>query len=112
MKNLLESLKAFYRKQTHSIPGIYRKKGIRPGTDWKVLVGILAICVFVGLCANAFIYFGVHNGLWWDAGGTDAVYQVKINQKLLDGALERFNTQESERKYLETNFSGISDPSL
>lgn len=112
MKNLLSKLKELYQTYTHSVKGIYRKKGIRPGTDWKVIVSVFFICVLVAAGVNTFIYIQVKNNAWWVVDDTNTVYQVKINQKNLDDVLKRFEEQKKKLEAFKSSTVFLNDPSL
>lgn len=114
MKNLVSSLTSFYKKNTHRVRGIYRKKGIRPGYDWKIIVITFMLCVFCAVCAHIFIYINVKNNSWWASEGADTLYQVKIDNKLLTDTLARFQLQNATVQSLQaTNSpSRLADPSL
>lgn len=114
MKDSFSSLITLYKKHTEHVKGIYRKKGIRPGTDWKI---ILVTCMLFALCAigiHIFIYFGVKNNSWWPVENTDTLYQVKIDKKLLNDTLARFSLQADRLKNLQASStpSLLADPSL
>jgi len=92
--------------------GIYRKKGIRPGTDWKIISLTFIFIILCSACIHVFIYIGVKNNSWWGIEETDVFYQVKIDKKLLQTALERFNKQAEELQRLKETPSIQADPSL
>lgn len=101
-----------YRKYTHSVKGIYRKKGIRPGTDWKAIVITFFVGVVLVATMNLFIYMQVKNNAWWVV---DEVYtggQIKIDQKVLTDVLYRFEQQEKKLKEFKLRGMMINDPSL
>ncbi len=112
MKNLFSSFTAFYNKKTNQVRGIYRKKGVRPGTDWKIIVFTFIFLVLCAACVHVFIYIGVKNNSWWPVPEVGASYQVKIDKKLLQIALERFNKQAEEFQRLKETPSVQADPSL
>jgi hypothetical protein len=114
MKNLFSSLTAFYKKHTEKVQGIYRKKGIRPGTDWKIIVITCALCIVCAMGIHIFIYFGVKNNSWWPMENSDTLYQVKIDKKLLGDALTRFRDQADKLQNLHASSTvvRVSDPSL
>ncbi len=114
MKNLLSSLTAFYKKSTQKVQGVYRKKGIRPGTDWKIIVVTFMLCIVCAIGIHTFIYFGVKNNSWWPMENTDTLYQVKIDKKLLMNTLTRFNEQAVRLESLQASTTAprLNDPSL
>ena len=114
MKNLLSLFTTFYKKSTHKVHGIYRKKGIRPGTDWKIIVVTFILCILCAIGIHIFIYFGVKNNSWWPMENTDTLYQVKIDKKLLGDALVRFSLQSDRLQTLQASStpSTLGDPSL
>ncbi len=112
MEHLFSQCKILYRKYTHSVKGIYRKKGIRPGTDWKVIVVTFFVGVVLVAIINLFIYMQVKNNVWW---AIDDVYtggQVKIDQKILTDVLYRFEQQEKKLKEFKLRTTVANDPSL
>ena len=112
MKNLFSSLTALYKKGTQESQGIYRKKGIRPGADWKIIIITLMFILLCSAGVHIFIYVGVKNNSWWKIEEADTVYQVKIDKKLLTDALTRFEQQKEGMEALKANPSVLSDPSL
>jgi hypothetical protein len=56
MKNYIDIIQGFYKTHTHSVKGIYRKKGIRPGTDWKVIVVTFFVLIMIAAGINLFVY--------------------------------------------------------
>lgn len=112
MKSLFSSFTALYKKGTEKTSGIYRKKGIRPGTDWKIILITLMFLLLCSAGVHVFIYMGVKNNSWWKAEESSTLYQVKIDKKLLTDALTRFDQQERGLEALRTNPSTLSDPSL
>lgn len=114
MKNSFSSLIAFYKKHTERVKGIYRKKGIRPGTDWKVILVTSTLCILCAIGIHIFIYFGVKNNSWWPVENTDTLYQVKIDKKLLVDVLTRFGLQADTLQSLQASSTppGLPDPSL
>lgn len=114
MKNSFSSFVAFYKKHTERVKGIYRKKGIRPGTDWKIILVTWMFCILCAVGIHVFIYFGVKNNSWWPVENADTLYQVKIDKKLLNDALARFSLQADKLQNLQASStqSRLSDPSL
>lgn len=112
MKNYLTVVTGFYKKNTSPVKGIYRKKGIRPGTDWKVIVSVFFVLSVVAAGVNLFIYIQVKNNAWWTLDETNTVYQVKINQKALNEALTLFDEQKSKFEEFKSSAVFVNDPSL
>lgn len=112
MKNYIDVIEAFYKTHTHSVKGIYRKKGIRPGTDWKVIVITFFILMLVAAGVNLFMYMQVKNNAWWKVEETNTAYQVKINQKGLKDIIERFEDQKVKLESFKSGGVLLRDPSL
>jgi len=112
MKDIISSFTVFYKKNTNRVRGIYRKKGIRPGTDWKIIVFTFIFFVLCAAVVNVFIYLGVKNNSWWPVPEVGASYQVKIDKRLLQTVLDRFNRQAEELRSLKEIPSVQADPSL
>ena len=114
MKNSFSSFIAFYKKHTERVKGIYRKKGIRPGADWKIILVTWMLCILCSIGIHIFIYFGVKNNSWWSMENADTLYQVKIDKKLLGDALTRFSLQAERLQILQatSTSSTLGDPSL
>lgn len=112
MKKYLTLVVGFYKKHTITVKGIYRKKGIRPGTDWKVIVSVFFILSIVAAGVNLFIYIQVKNNAWWTLDEANTVYQVKINQKALSDALTRFSEQKNKLEEFKSSTVFVNDPSL
>jgi hypothetical protein len=112
MKKYLTLVVEFYKKHTSPVKGIYRKKGIRPGTDWKVIVGVFFMLSIVAAGVNLFIYIQVKNNAWWTLDEANTVYQVKINQKMLDDALKRFDEKKNKFEEFKSSNVFVNDPSL
>lgn len=111
MNNFLAPLMRLYIKKGPHLGNTYRKKGMRPGTDWKVIIYTL---FFIGVCtgiAHVFVYNGVKNNLWWTVDNTNTVYQVKINRPLLDGVLERLEKNNARVEEIKINPVSVKDPS-
>lgn len=112
MKHYLKLFTEFYKKHTSPIKGIYRKKGIRPGTDWKVIVCVFFLLSVVAAGASLFIYMQIKNNAWWTIDETNTVYQVKINQKMLDDTLKRFDEKKNKFEEFKSSNVFVNDPSL
>lgn len=111
MKNSFSSFTSLYKKYTEGVPRIYRKKGIRPGTDWKIVVITFACFVVFAIGTHVFIYIGVKDSSWWTVEEAASVYQTKINRDLLNGTLDRFEEQGEQLQVLDTTTSSVNDPS-
>lgn len=112
MKHVFTQIIELYQKYTRSVKGIYRKKGIRPGTDWKVIVVTFFLGMIVVAGINLFIYIQVKNNAWWKTDEAGTVYQVRINQKGLQDVLVQFEEQKNKLESFKTSVPTISDPSL
>lgn len=112
MKNYVTPVIDFYKKHTHPVKGIYRKKGIRPGTDWKVIVSVFFMLSLVAAGVNSFIYIQVKNNAWWKVDETNTVYQVKINQKGLKDTISRFEERNKKLQSFKASTGFLNDPSL
>lgn len=112
MKNYLTPVIDFYKKHTHPVKGIYRKKGIRPGTDWKVIVSVFFVLCVIAAGLNLFIYMQVKNNAWWKVDETNTVYQIKINQKALKDAIAQFEAQNKKLEAFVSSVVFLNDPSL
>lgn len=112
MEHIFSPLVASYKRLTHQTRGIYRKKGIRPGMDWEIILVTFTLCLVGVAGVHIFIYMGVKNSSWWKTEEVDTVYQVKIDKKLLTDALARFDQQKKGMEALKTNPSILKDPSL
>ncbi len=112
MKNYLTSIVDFYKKHTSPVKGVYRKKGIRPGTDWKVIVSTFFVLSVVAAGINLFIYMQVKNNAWWKADETNTVYQVKINQKGLKDMIALFEEKKARLESFKSGTASLNDPSL
>lgn len=112
MKNYLVPIVEFYKKHTSPVKGIYRKKGIRPGTDWKVIVSVFFALSLIAAGVNLFIYIQIKNNAWWKVDETNTVYQVKINQKGLKDTISRFEERNKKLQSFKASTGFLNDPSL
>lgn len=112
MKKYLDIIMLFYKNNSHSKKGIYRKKGIRPGTDWRVVVVTFFVFVVVAAGVNVFIYIQIKNNTWWTIDELNTVYQVKINQKSLKNTIEQFGARKEKFEQVASTTVFITDPSL
>jgi len=112
MKKYLDRIVDFYKTHVRPKKGIYRKKGIRPGKDWKVIAVTFFVFVFVVSLVNLFIYIQIKNNAWWTIDETNTVYRVKINQKSLKETLQQFDMRKEKFEEFASSTVSISDPSL
>ncbi|MCX6703430.1 MAG: hypothetical protein NTV02_01940 [Candidatus Zambryskibacteria bacterium] len=112
MNNFFTTFSSFFTKHGTQVSGVYRKKAMRPGSDWKMIIGVIFACTLVTGLVHVFIYTGVKESKWWKVDTTNTVQQIKINKKLLENALDRFAAQKEKMKVLRENPSKVADPSL
>lgn len=112
MKKYFDRVIRLYKERVQSKKGIYRKQGIRPGTDWKVISVAFFMCMIVATGVNLFLYIQIKNNAWWTIDETNTVYRVKINKKALKDTIEQFGARKEKFEQVASTTVSVDDPSL
>jgi hypothetical protein len=112
MKKYFDRVLKLYKDHTQSKKGIYRKRGIRPGTDWKVIAVTFFVLLAIATGVNLFLYIQIKNNAWWTVDETNTVYRVKINQKALKDTVEEFGARKEKFEEFASTTVSVGDPSL
>ncbi len=110
MKDILLQLKPLLDK-INSFRGSYRKEGIWPMRDWKIILTITFIFFFLNIAIAVYFYLEVDQGKLFMVSSKNSEGEIQINTDLFQKTISDIKDRASNQEKIK-NSSAPKDPSV
>ncbi len=108
MKKILEKLKPYLEKM--KMGNSYRKEGIWPERDWKIILSVTFIAVILVGGLSVYFYLEIDQGNLFQVESAGMNQELKIDAGLLTKTIGEINSRQDALANIKNNVP--KDPSL
>ena len=111
MSDLFQKVKLWYSlvKMSHTS---YARVGIHPSNDWRILLIITSIILFLGAFVAFYFYTQISQEKLFATNKDSAISEVIINKDLLEKTVGEINLREASSEAIKQGKISQPDPSL